>query len=1221
MPWSDAQVKAITTYDKNLLVAAAAGSGKTAVLVERIIRRLIEGQCDVDEILVMTFTSAAAAEMRERVEQAIQKALAKDPSSQHLQRQLVLLNAASISTMHSFCQTLIRQNFHQLDLDPQFRLGSQQEMDLLKRDVLENLFEEKYEKAEEEFLHFVDCYGNDRSDDGLYEIVLKLYEYSRSQAFPKEWLMALSKDFDLSPGQTLMETKWMEPVKKELSISLAACMADCDDMQQTAQLLGAEFYEPYIQADRELLAEIESEFEAPWADLRTAVYGAKFATMRTPKGTDEEIKAIFTAKRQKIKDRIKSLKESYFMVEEEQLLADIRSQKDIMAMICDLVLEFALAFSKAKQEKTLVDFNDLEHFALKVLLEPDAGVSLEPSATAIALQHKYKEVMVDEYQDTNGVQEAILTLVSRDDRGNLFLVGDVKQSIYRFRLAEPELFLRKYHDYPELGSSYERIDLAQNFRSRPQILAAINYVFAQVMSENIAELPYGDAEELHAGPDYPVTEGKTLAEPIELTIIDRDQKAAEESSAETATPETEDEEITGFSLEAHYIAGRINRLMQDGYQVFDKETKSYRALAWRDIVILLRSVKGKANVLLEVLRINNIPAYAAVDAGYFQETEIQIMLALLQIIDNPRQDIPLAAVLFSPIGRFTAGELAQIRLLTAEGDLMAALFASTAPAAEVAVELKDKIMLFLKELSQWRNLARRVSVPELIWQLFRDTGYYDYIGGTPGGLLRQANLRMLYDRAGEYEQTNFRGLFRFLRFVEKMQNMGTDLSAARTLGESEDVVRVMSVHKSKGLEFPVVIVADLGKNFNLLDTREVLLLHKKYGLGPYKIDDELSLRYPTFARQSIACQLERESKAEELRVLYVALTRAREKLILVGSSKKLEDRALAWCRQLGSASVLLPDYMIADAKSYLDWIGPAAARHEDGQALRDYAQTPQQRCPVNYEDSSHWQVQILPAYAIKENKMETLQSEDFLLKIKQGEMLPETPDKDWVENRLNWKYASTGTETVAAKLSVTEAKRRFDIADGSAELFAEPAISKRPRFVQEKTGLNGNEYGTLMHCIMQHIDLRGDLTLSGLKGQLEDFVAREIILAPEAKAANLQGIGRFFTSSLGKRVLHSAKIRREMAFSRMLQAKRFYPEVSDEKEQIFIQGIIDLLFDEADGMVLVDYKTDRETDHELIAAKYKLQIDLYSEAAAAILRQPIKERYIYLFHSGELVAM
>ena len=1221
MPWSKEQLRAITTYDKNLLVAAAAGSGKTAVLVERIIRRLLDQQCDIDEILVVTFTNAAAAEMRERVARAIQAALETNPGAQYLERQLVLMNAAAISTLHAFCQSIIRQNFHQLDIDPKFRLASEQEMELLRHDVLESLFAIKYDSAESEFLDFVDDYGSERSDEVLYEIVLKLYQYACSQPFPENWLASLPQQFLLPEGISLEQTLWMGPVKRELTLAFAACKDACHELLELADDLACDFYLPVLQQDRELIENLQQKLKRPWPELQAAVYGAKFATLRAPKDTDEEIKEIFKKKRQKIKDRISAVKENYFLTDEPKLLEDLRAAGSQMQTICSLTAQFSQAFTEAKAEKAVLDFNDLEHFALQILLaEGSTPEQLLPSPAAKALQDKYCEVMVDEYQDTNGVQEAILSLVRKKDKPNLFLVGDVKQSIYRFRLAEPELFLRKYREYPCQAAECERIDLAQNFRSRPEILAAINFIFAQVMSENIAELPYGRAEELHSGPDYPKCEGCSLAGSVELDLIDADDAALSDEDRAAMPADEAQEDLSGFALEARHIAHKLKEMMQSGAQVFDKQRQIYRPLAWRDIVVLLRSVKGKASVLLESMREQDIPAYAAADDGYFQETEIQVMLSLLHIIDNPRQDIALAAVLYSPILGLTAADLAEIRLV-ADGDLFGALLAASSPQNSLETQLKDKVTAFLQQLGQWRNLARRASVPELIRRLFADTGYYDYVGGMPGGLLRQANLRMLYDRAGEYEQTNFRGLFRFLRFVEKMQNSGTDLAAARTLGESENVVRIMSIHKSKGLEFPVVVVADLGKQFNLRDQQEVLLVHKTYGLGPYVIDQELSLRYPTFARQALACQLGRENKAEELRVLYVALTRAREKLVLVGSVKHLAEKAESWCRQISSSDVLLPDHMIADAKTYLDWIAPAVARHADGGALRALAQSQRPHYKINYPDTSQWQVQVLAAGTLNRDVRPEKVVPVLLAAVAAGEKMPATENEKWVWPRLAWQYPH-GAAAVPAKLSVSEAKRRFESLDGSAaHLFDKRALSLRPRFIQETQGLSSGEYGTLVHGVLQHLDLNGDLSPAGIRGQLLHLAAREVLLSDQIELVPVAKVAAFFASPLGLRLRQAKKVRRELAFSRMIPAKRFYPEIADEQEKIFIQGVLDLLFDEDEGMVLVDYKTDKRTEPDLIRGKYKLQLELYREAAMAILKRPIKECYIYLLHDGSIVPL
>lgn len=1232
MAWSEAQLQAITTYDKNLLVAAAAGSGKTSVLVERIIRRLLdeEQNFNIDKVLVVTFTNAAAAEMRERIGNAISKALKERPKSRHLERQLVLLNAASISTIHAFCQNVIRQNFHLLDIDPKFRLANEQEINLLKQDVLEALFEQKYTETDTDFLMFVDHYGNERSDEALYEIILNLYKFSCSQPYPTLWLEHLKDSFALSEDTDIDTTVWAKIVRQQLELSLLECQHLVDDMIQNAEQIAFDFYVPTFEADRELINQLFSLMDAPWDELQKAMYAIKFATIaRAPKETDEDLKKLFSDKRSKVKKIITALKDQYFTITGSEQIADLIQVEPMMATMCKLTIDFAESFATAKRTKAIADFNDLEHFCLKILLaENSTPEQAEPSAVAKALQEKYDEVMVDEYQDTNGVQEAIISLVRKQEEPNLFLVGDVKQSVYRFRLAEPELFLEKYRTYPTNGDDFARIDLAQNFRSRPEILAAINFLFCQLMSPKVAELAYGEAEKLNPGPNYAATERCIVAGAVELSVIDRASSESEEvQEQESDDPamgrKQDEEELSGFALEATFIAKRIQTLMDEGACVFDKELQNYRPLAWRDIVILLRSVKNKANVLLETLRNANIPSYANVDSGYFQEIEIQIMIALLHVIDNPYQDIPLASVLHSPVVGLSTIELAEIRLTMPQAELWSAVIKANAEESDVDAVVKTKLSRFIAQVNEWRNLARRKSVPELIWQLFRDTGYYDYVGGMPGGMLRQANLRMLYDRAGQYETTNFRGLFRFLRFIEKMRDTGTDLAVARTLGESENVVRIMSIHKSKGLEFPVVIVADLGKQFNLMDSKGALLMHRKLGLGPYVTDGDLQFKYPTIARQAIAYKMNMESKAEELRVLYVALTRAKEKLILVGSVAKISTKANTWCQHIGSSNRLLPDYAIAGASTYLDWICPAVVRHVDGESLLRAADTNQMRINAIHEDTSSWQVNIIAAGDILRNEEVIGEKQVLMQKVEAFVPLEASEEKDWVDTVLDWQYPDMTTKEVPAKLSVTEMKRRFDLAQQaespSETLFKKPMIATRPRFIQEKTKLTGAEYGTVMHSVMQHIDICGDLSMEGLKAQLKRLVLEEKILPEHAEIIDLKGVQGFFASDIGKRMLAADKIRRELPFSVMLQAKRFYPEMKNAEENIFVQGIIDVIFDEGDEMVLVDYKTDHTYNGAELTEKYALQLNIYAEAIEKILKKKVKEKYLYLFHSGNLL--
>lgn len=1233
MSWSDEQLQAIELRGKNLLVAAAAGSGKTSVLVERIVRRVTDEQepVDVDKLLVVTFTNAAAAEMRERVGAALAQALKINPGSRHLERQLVLLNTASICTIHAFCQTLVRQNFHLLDLDPNFRIAGEPELNLLKADVLETLFEEKYTDGDPAFLEFIAHYGDDHSDQALYDLVLGLYSFSRSHPWPEHWLKQLAQAFSVPAEAGIEDTPWPALILDKIALELEQAGQVLAKLRRECLLPGnPEVYQEVLQSDQDLVAELIAAAACSWEQLNQALACCAFAKLPAVKGVDEAVKKYFQKGRQAVKDKVSEFQQLYFDRPAAELLEDLRLTAPVVAEFGGLVSRFAEGFSKAKAVRGLVDFNDLEHFCLRILLEAESPPDqARPSAVALACRNKYAEIMVDEYQDTNGVQETILALLTKPDRPNAFFVGDVKQSIYRFRLAEPELFLDKYRQYPLCPETCARIDLTRNFRSRPGVLQAVNFLFSQLMTPRVAELEYGLAERLNPGAGYPAASGRTLDGPAEVWLVDRDSPAEAEVEAaageEAAGLEPALPEPGGFELEARLIAARINDLMAGDYVAYDKESKQYRPLAWRDMVILLRSVKNKANVLLETLRQANIPVYAEIDSGYFREIEVQVMLALLSIIDNPRQDIPLAGVLRSPVVGLSPVELTTIRLSRQGADLWSAVAAMVCADRQEGeqAELQRKLVKFRAQLTEWRSFSRRKGVPELIWQLYRDTGYYDYVGGTPGGVLRQANLRALYNRARQYETTNFRGLFRFLRFIERLRNKGTDLAVARALGESEDVVRVMSIHKSKGLEFPVVFLADLGKPINLADSKALILTHKKLGVGPYVTNPELRFRYPTLARQGIAYKLSMETKAEELRVLYVALTRAREKIILVGSTVKIVQKAAAWCQTAGYGPQQLPDALIAGAKSYLDWLIPAIVRHADGQVLRDYAAGCGSPAEGLANDASRWSIRICPAAEFGSSGEQTAVSAPLLDQVKAFAPVAAGAEPEWVDWRLGWKYAHHEAVGKPAKLSVSEIKRRFELLDRDSgqRLFEQQALFARPRFLQQTGKLTPAEYGTVMHTVMQHIELGGDLSEAGLTGQLQAMIERELLPPEQAAAADLAGVRKFFASELGRRICRSPKVRRELPFSFMLPAARFYPELAESDETIFIQGIIDMLFDESDGLVLVDYKTDTVRAGGRLAEKYAIQLDLYAEAAASILKQQVKEKYLYLFSTNEVIKL
>lgn len=1237
------QKAAIETRSHNLLVAAAAGSGKTWVLVERIIGRIIDPneRLSVERLLVVTFTNAAANEMRSRIGEALNTVLNSpeltDPElRRHVERQLVLLNAANISTLHAFCQSLVRQYFYLLEIEPSFRIANDTEITLIKSDAIEAVFEEGYLSADPSFLELIEHYGDEDGDNSLTGLVLKLYGFSRSHPWPDYWLDSLTEAFDLPTDADFDDTPWSALVRDKL-------MLDWEEARQALIALLAETAKPgnpaaYGQTfaeDIQLLDNLILAAQKSWAVLAPVMQETTFPRIASVgKEIAKEVKDYFQVERNKAKKRVLDAKAVYFERSGTELVADLRQAQPLVGGLVKLIKAFAEGFLRAKQSKGVVDFNDLEHLCLAVLRDKEASPeSAVPSAVALALKDRFSEIMVDEYQDTNRVQEEIIRLIANEEQPNLFMVGDVKQSIYRFRLAEPALFMDKYRNYQDGAMpGCKRIDLSQNFRSRAGVLHAANFLFSQLMTQRTAELEYGQAEQLNPGPAYQTTELLCLDGPVELLVIDRDKadeepgdidgqdakEGAEEADRQPVENGLPEEELSAFEQEAILIARRIQELLTGGYHVFDKQAGGYRLLQYRDIVILLRSVKGKAQVLQDRLRQNGVPCYAELDSGYFAETEVTIMLALLQIIDNPRQDIPLAAVLRSPFLRLTGDQMAQLRLCRERGSLWEAMQAycqtEYAPA---------NVKQFLEKFAVWRGLARRKGVAELIWRIYQDTGYYDYVGGMPGGVLRQANLRALYDRARQYETTAFRGLFRFLRFVERLKDKESDLSVARALGESEDVVRVMSIHKSKGLEFPVVITADIGKNFNMQDATGLMLCHKELGVGPYVTLPELRFRYPTPARWGIQHKLGLETKAEELRILYVALTRAREKLILVGSAKKLAQKCAVWQRTVGEPAEKLPASQVLKAKSYLDWVGMAVARHADGELLRQYGECSQQPAAELAQHPSAWKVTIYRDDEILPLE-QSGQADDALLDaVGRLEPVAGGAGTEWVEDILSWEYGCAAAASKPAKLAVSEIKRRLELVETqeAETMFAPPVVHTRPRFLQATSSLTPVEYGVMVHTIMQHIQLVGEYTPEAIAEQAQALESRLILLPGQAEGLDAQVIAGFFASELGQRMLKARKVWREMPFSLMLPAEKFYPDLQGCGEQIFVQGVIDCLFDEGDGLVLLDYKTDKASSATELAAKYAAQLSMYTVAIERILKRPVKEQYLYAFALGQAIKL
>lgn len=1254
--WTTEQQEAIRTIGGNILVSAAAGAGKTAVLVARLVQRIIDPKdpLSVDKVLVVTFTNAAAQEMKDRIGQALDKEAEADLANTYLTEQRLLLNKAAISTLHSFCLDLIRQNYYLLELpealalDPGFRVGDETETSLLRLEVLDELFEEKYTAEEPLFLQLVECVGGQKDDLGLQKIILKLYDFARSQRNPERWLTAVARKFSeiTEPGQADL---YYDYLVAYLQGQLTEALINLQRAEELAAMPGGpQVYIQIIQEEIAGLTEIIALGKKGWAAMTVPLEDFEFSRLKSCKSDVEQaLKEGVQSLRNKAKKIVNELKTKYLSSQPEVMLQDMQEMAPLMEYLCQLVLEYDRLYLTAKLAKNVIDFGDIEHLALKLLTEEREG-KYRSSPLAEKIQQQYLEVLVDEYQDINGVQEAILEAVSGnlgdaeavEGAANMFMVGDVKQSIYGFRLADSRLFLSKYHQYPRhipgVESLERKILLTKNFRSRNNILQGINFIFRQLMTEKLGGLIYDEQAELVCGTDYPPAEdpeAKSLANfPIELTIIDRHNQPEEQSYPQEeaqakgfAGEENTDEEPVGIQLEAKLAAQRIEEIK--GTLVWDKGSGKYRPATYRDMVVILRSPKGMAEVFLEEFRRAGIPAYAEISGGYLSAQEIMLMLSVLQIVDNPRQDLPLVAVLRSNMVGLSSSELARIRIHMPKGDFYDAL---CLVGEKDEGELGGKTRQFLTHLQFWRNYARQHTLSDLIRLIYRQTGYYTYVGALPGGAQRQANLRALQDRARQFEKTTLRGLFNFLRFLEQLEERQGDLGVARALGEKEDVVRIMSIHKSKGLEFPIVILAGLGKEFNQQDLRADLLIDKDLGLGPYRILAQERLKYPTLAQLAIKEKLRQDNLAEELRILYVAMTRAREALILLGTVKNLSARLEDWELALRHPEWELPFGLQNKAKSYMDWLIPALLRHQEGRNLLDLGSvTPipleDLKASSWYNDSSAWKIRIVQeGFSVSsDDEQEENQYAPLLEQVKGLEPIEDTVDKEEIENRLSWQYPDLQLANIPAKASVSELKNRYrqmlhDVT--SEEIYRHREYNRRPVFRREQKGLSPGEKGTALHMVMRYLNLEKVNNIPEIEAQLEEMVSQQKITIQQKEVLNAQLILDFFRQPIGQRLLSSKEVRREVPFTLALSPKELFAYISEDvQEKIILQGTLDCLFAEDEGYILLDYKSDYIPPNgvEDFIERYRLQLNLYARAVETILKVPVKEKILYSFNLTE----
>ena len=1249
--WTDEQLLAIETRGKNLLVAAAAGSGKTAVLVEIIIKIITDDNnpVDIDKLLVVTFTNAAASEMRERIGDAISKKLEEMPDSKMLQRQLALLNKSNITTIHSFCLDIIKNNFHLIDLDPGFRIGDETECTLIKQDVLIELFEDKYDKEDEGFLNLIEAYCTNRDDERLKEIVLKLYNFSMSGPWPSVWLREKAQEFNINSLDELEKASWYKVLKESLYLDLNNAKNGLDeaikiceeDSDLAPYLLNLK---PELNGIENAINSLNLNLEQIYKAIKDIEFAYRIKTVKKGLG-DELDKKKVKSLRDDVKKKINQIKGGVFSVSLDETLNGIKNMYPIIKSLTELVIEFSDRYVKKKMERVILDFNDLEHLCLKILTCNDENGEDYASSVAQKFREKFEEVLVDEYQDSNNVQETIISMVSRKDldNPNVFMVGDVKQNIYRFRQAKPELFLEKYNSYSEEDNKKNRkIMLYKNFRSREEVIKGVNFIFKSLMSKTVGELDYTDKEALNLGASYDEINKDNVyfqdnefidldkievSGALELHILDKSsdfEDGKNEINDEDDKENDNEEDLSAVAIEARIIAKRIKELINpsDGkcFMVFDKNLNRYRKITYKDIVILLRSTKNWADTIVEELSFGGIPVYADINTGYFQTIEIRTIMSLLHIIDNPMQDIYTIASMRSPIFAFTSEELADIRILNRDNYFYLNVkdIAEDVYDERINKSLKDKCVYFIEKIGSWREKSLYMPIDEFLWYLYSDTSYYGYVGAMVNGIQRQANLRILFQRAKQYEQTSFKGLFNFINFINKLRKSSGDLGTAKILGENEDVVRIMSIHKSKGLEFPVVFLSGCGKQFNLRDINDSLLFHEELGIGADCIDIKKRIRYTTLQKYAIKKKFELETLSEEMRILYVALTRAKEKLIITGSSYNLQKDIDA-CYKAGvkGFNKVIPSELLKQ-KSYLKWIMTALIKHKDGDILR---QGKNEFVEIS-DDLSSWKINFHKKSDFgTENVEDSIEKKNIsILSLNYSNF---EVDEE-IRKRLEFRYKYRDVCSVPSNISVSDIKKaEEEIFEPQAEnLFSEEKNRKKPRFIMEEKGLSKAEKGTAMHFVMQKLDLNKVNLLNEIKEQIKNMFEKGLITKDEEESINIFKIQKFFKSNLGQRLLKAYKenkqVFRELPFITEIPVKRIEKDLIDKifnNEKLRLQGIIDCFFEEDDGIVLLDYKTDyvENGKEKEILDKYRVQIDLYTETLERVIGKKVKERYLYLF--------
>ena len=1303
--WTKDQASVIDHRGSNLLVAAAAGSGKTAVLIERIISLVTdkEKSIDIDKLLVVTFTKAAANEMRERVGLALEDILDKDPENDHLQRQVLLLNRADITTIDSFCGRVVRENFHATDLDPNVRTGDPAEVEMIKKDVIEDLFEDLYNKKDEEFLGLVDLYSARNNDKPLMELILKLNTFVDSSAYPEDWLDASAEKFN-TEGKDDKEiiSSYLGPyLLNEVGI-LASYVnrleGIVDKFEAYEDLLKyCDYLNYHIAYIRDILgtispdlgqenASLKSDMDLNLHELDLELLKADIDRYRSEKGNIKKFKISRNAdpsakdeynqvKDQVTKKIIKGVKECLGRLYIS--LDDVRLELDMAYPYMRAISNIAKAFRKAYRQKLkglgLVDFPYITHTALDILIDKSSGRP-EPSKIALAYRDLYEEVFIDEYQDSNMVQELILSTISRTSPGNRFMVGDVKQSIYRFRQAMPEIFLKKYKDYNISQGPIEdgrKILLYNNFRSRSQVLEACNHVFMSIMREATGELDYTDKERLNPSaifkeldlecinesvyrdgfnnektgikPDISI-EDYNVGGPVEVRLVDKDYN---EEDLDLEGGDLDDfKSISSFRSQCQAIGAYIDQVVNNNkrpYLVFDRKLDKYRKIEYRDIVVLFRSLKSRVEDIEEVFGQLGIPVYSDLGGDYFSTLEVSIFENLLRVIDNPRQDICLLSVMRSPIYKFKPSDFALLRLLDKDLDIYGLLLKLYEMDQEEVdglgndyQDLRTRLVHFMDQIEVYREMSRLMPLDEFIWFLLKDTGYYAYVGGLEMGQHRQNNLLLFFERARSFEKTSFKGLFNFVNYIDRVKTRGSDMGEAKELSEDANVVRLMTIHKSKGLEFPLVILAKADGKFNFRSSDHRLSLHQDLGYGPKIIDKSKRINFPSMAKLYIDKKIELEQEAEEMRLLYVAMTRAKEKLVFFANTDDYNKQMEEWKATSRDNNGEIEDYEILNSRTYLDWIMMSIANLDDrGKALDSRGQEYKDR---GYKDTK-WIIDVEDRLEVFkrtkdiEKRLETQIEKPFV------EEIVEKPANRPILVRP-YDYQTSALKP--ASISVSEVKKIIEAEDQTQyeNMYMSRSIPdlKTPAFMHgsdSNLSFSPGEKGTIFHLVMELLDFEGLYGLrddkKALNDKIEDYlqglIAKNILRPEEVATVNRKWIGDFVSKPIFARLSQAVSqglLHRETAIDYNIGLSEIYKdEPIDESERMMLVGIVDVFFEDQDGdLVLVDYKTDyvSKDRYEDIVARYKPQLDLYARALEDISGKRVKEKYIYLFSVGDLVS-